>query len=764
MLKRFCAFLFLVLGLVPTAISQIIVPLSLPREIAEGKITGWQQGEVIVVSRAGTADVYLRQPASGTIKLLLPNIVASIGSAKPNLFFPGQKALYFFASGADWKLNYNDLKLEKLLATGDEVSFKLWGESQIRRGNVLADRGVNPSADGSREFAQMCIEQPAVTAGTRSSYFTAVFERKVTTPTSIFDKGVVFHQAVPLRPTSTTALRTNWVLNDNTQGITWADYTTLSNGRSAGDWFLVRYDPGNETSKILIRETDTFLGETVRWWDQFADFETSKLYVRYHTPTNQQRLVKFTDGKPMLLASTDMEVEGLGKPSGINGIVAGQTIGLVGVRTTPGRNGFTALGNPEPEVVDTVLFWDPLENKLSRLFQNGDVMPDGKKVVMATRGSGFQLLASTGDCEADILTFKDPQTADGWYRILLACVKKSPATAFAEQEVFLEGKNFAPAGLAGLLTEVLVDGVPLRSSFVKDIKDTKVVVKAPAVLGSHTFQIRVAYGGRISVSNTVTINVVPSPPPPPPPPTPVTVAAVTSLMGELKASFAPGEIITLWGKDMAYAAKTWDGATLPLPTELGCRVTVDVSTNPFVPRVPLSLYYCSANQINAVLSTDLAAGKHTLIVLRLTSSNNAEASSVPVEITVSPVSPTLLGNSIYPVFLQNVTQDPSGNTFVSAATPARASDVLVMYATGLGNTDPPLPKGMAAAAKVIASVEILLQGHTMELLGVSASPQYPGLYQIAFRVAEIQRPNGEPCSLEVRVDGKIVKTINLNLI
>lgn len=765
MLKKL-VFLFLVLGLVSTTLSQIIVPLSLPKEIAEGKITGWQQGEFVVVSRADAADLYQRQPATSTIKLLISDMGKKIGATTAGLFFPNRQgeALYFSAQGF-WKLNYSNIQLEKLPAKGDEISFNLSGDSQSRRGKILALNGVNPSFDG-REFSHLCIEQPSATPGTRSAYFTGVFERKKTTLTSIFDPGVIFEQAVPLRPEWTGNLFTSYVLVDERGRISWIDYSTMGGGTSTDDRYLVRYNPqteSTESSEILIRKTGTFLGETVRWWDLFPDFNSYEMYVRYHTPTNQQRLVKFTDDKPVLIASTDQEVAGLGKPSGINGIIPGQTIGLLGVRYAPGKNGFTILGNPEPEVIDTVLFWDPLENKLSRLFQNGDVMPDGKKVVMATRGSGFQLLASAGDCEADIMTFKDPQTADtgyrvsqtadGWYRILRACVKKSPATAIAEQEVAIEGKNFAPAGLVGTpLTEVLVDGIPVRPS---SVSDTKIGVKAPSVPGDHKVQIRVAYGGRTSVSNTVTVNVVP---PPPPPPTPVTVIAVTSLMGEVKPSFAQNDIFIIWGKGMSLKAQAWDG-NLPLPTELGCRVILSSLTT----SATASLYYCSDVQINAVVPVNIPPGRYSLVVERLASNGSPEARSQPVDIVITTISPTLLGNAGYPVYLQNITQDPSGNTFVGSETPARIGDVLVMYATGLGNTNPPLPKGMATAAKVIVSVEVLLQGRAMELLGASASPQFPGLYQIAFRVAETPQPNGESCSLEVRVDGQTVKTIPFNL-
>lgn len=764
MRKNLSAFLFLALGLVPTALGQIIVPIPLPPEF-QGNYSVKNAGSVISVARI-TDEKFLclfatsYQQAEGRLvgiakPLLCSGDPALAGKGIGKRMWAGKKALYFstycpelMESCESWKLGNNSAKPERLVGTGDIVSFRLLADGQIKQGKVAnPNPWVFPSQNGEKEIVYLRLQEPVSSpmppnfSGVWPPQFHGIFEKK----------GLVFEQIVqPQTFGHQINLNQGLWLNGSDELF----YCELGAVYAR----LVRYNLRAKTSETLIQRTQTFLGDKVDRWNMFPDLDTYDPFITYCSGA-KYALVKLTAGKPQVIYSTEQEMGYFGKAKAVVGIAANDTLGMIGLQI---------FSDVPPQLTepaaysgyDALAFWNRETNTSSPLIGKRETAPDGR--IVERMSEWINVIPNAQKCQADFFTFTSGGEFAGWYAVLLSCIQKSPTTAIAGQEMLLDGLNFAPTGLLGpaAITEVLLDGVTVHpSQITKKISNTQISLKAPTP-GEHKIQVRVTYGGRTSLSNAVTINVAGSPLPPP---APVTISAVTSLMSEIKSGFAPGEIITLWDKDMAYAAKAWDGASLPLPTELGCRVTVDVSTNPFVPRVPLSLYYCSPGQINAVLPSDLASGKHTLVVVRLTSSGSAEASSAPVEITISPVSPTLLGNSVYPVYLQNVTQDSSGNTFVSGETPARIGDVLIMYATGLGLTDPPLAKGMAAAAKVIVLVEVLLQGHAMELLGVSASPQFPGLYQIAFRVAEVPRPNGESCSLEVKVDGKIVKTVLFNL-
>ncbi len=70
-------------------------------------------------------------------------------------------------------------------------------------------------------------------------------------------------------------------------------------------------------------------------------------------------------------------------------------------------------------------------------------------------------------------------------------------------------------------------------------------------------------------------------------------------------------------------------------------------------------------------------------------------------------------------------------------------DVITAYATGLGLTNPPVPAGTAPArlsivAAIPSSAALVSNSGTQtwgaSFLGAVLSPQFPGLYQISFRV------------------------------
>jgi uncharacterized protein (TIGR03437 family) len=76
----------------------------------------------------------------------------------------------------------------------------------------------------------------------------------------------------------------------------------------------------------------------------------------------------------------------------------------------------------------------------------------------------------------------------------------------------------------------------------------------------------------------------------------------------------------------------------------------------------------------------------------------------------------------------------SGNTFVTPSTPAHPGDALIIYATGLGLTKPTLPDGIAGVSNIAASIAVVVGGRSVVLLGAVSSPQFQGLFQIAFSI------------------------------
>jgi uncharacterized protein (TIGR03437 family) len=158
------------------------------------------------------------------------------------------------------------------------------------------------------------------------------------------------------------------------------------------------------------------------------------------------------------------------------------------------------------------------------------------------------------------------------------------------------------------------------------------------------------------------------------------------------------------------------------------------------------------SQINFQVPFGIPIGQHNLTVQRLSQDGQVEATSNRIPINIVAVLPSWFGNTELPIYLQNVTQDPSGATFVSKRSPARAGDVLTVYATGLGRTNPAydagtLPEGLARTV-VAPSVQIRPVNdlsapltYTTTNFGAAASPQFPGLYQLSFQVPAAAKPD-----------------------
>ena len=271
-----------------------------------------------------------------------------------------------------------------------------------------------------------------------------------------------------------------------------------------------------------------------------------------------------------------------------------------------------------------------------------------------------------------------------------------------------------------------IDGQPVAAT--RMLSTLEFVVPAGLSTGSHP--ARIVYGSS-AADFTLDVPALPA----------AWLNAMTSVKYDRKTTWAPGDIVLLFGLRLSSSASAAPGADntapgLPWPTRLaGTRVLVDGS------EIPVQFSWTDiatgASQVNVQLPYTVAPGQHKLRVERI-----GEAVTYDTAFTVTPRSPVFLGNSIYPVFFQNVTQDPSGGTFVSQTQPAREGDVLTVYATGLGSTEPPVPAGSVPSglSYTTSPAQISMysanapQGMRPDVIGPVLSPQFPGLYQVSFRV------------------------------
>jgi uncharacterized protein (TIGR03437 family) len=158
--------------------------------------------------------------------------------------------------------------------------------------------------------------------------------------------------------------------------------------------------------------------------------------------------------------------------------------------------------------------------------------------------------------------------------------------------------------------------------------------------------------------------------------------------------------------------------------------------------LPCGLFYVSPGQINFLIPYELTAGTANLVVVR-------QGTAGPtVNIQLAPTAPGFFewnGNAPVAVHLDG--------RLVSKDAPARAGEVIILYAAGLGRTSPDTTSGriasFAAPIAAAAQLQILLNGKAVPAGSVTyagLAPGFAGLYQINMLV-----PAGLPPNPEIRM-------------
>jgi uncharacterized protein (TIGR03437 family) len=201
-------------------------------------------------------------------------------------------------------------------------------------------------------------------------------------------------------------------------------------------------------------------------------------------------------------------------------------------------------------------------------------------------------------------------------------------------------------------------------------------------------------------------------------------AIITAVIGanldKNATSVAPGGLISIFGANLAKVATGlagWAGQTLPLSLN-AVRVTIDGRRMP--------LLYVAPNQINAQAPVDLPPSRSKVLIV-----DNGTGPSAAVVVDVVAAAPEIFFYPV-PAVLKN-----ADFSLVGSANAARAGDVLLVYATGMGQTSPPLTTGALVAPGVLAyttPVTATIGGKPANVVYSIAAPQFAGLYQVAVTV------------------------------
>ena len=196
--------------------------------------------------------------------------------------------------------------------------------------------------------------------------------------------------------------------------------------------------------------------------------------------------------------------------------------------------------------------------------------------------------------------------------------------------------------------------------------------------------------------------------------------------------FSQGSWITINGTNLAATTRTWTAADFVgpnLPAQLdGAGVTVDGK--------PAYIYYISSNQINALAPADTALGPVPV------QANFGGLTSNTVNATESAFSPALfmfgpLGQK-YVAAVRNSDSQYIGptNLYPGLTVPAKAGDLIDLYGTGFGPTNPTtnFSQTFSGAPPTVNTVTCTLGGVPAAVYQGTGYLIYPGEYQIAITV------------------------------
>lgn len=187
-----------------------------------------------------------------------------------------------------------------------------------------------------------------------------------------------------------------------------------------------------------------------------------------------------------------------------------------------------------------------------------------------------------------------------------------------------------------------------------------------------------------------------------------------------QTTVAPGSLFTLFGSAFAKVAGNTSGFNNPaLPGSLnGVSVTVGGRTAP--------LLYVGPGQINAQVPFDITTVGQPIVV------TGPSGTSSVVGVSAAQFAPVVFADAVGALAFR-----ASDASLIRPANPAKAGDTLLFYATGLGQTSPPLSTGQLVpqgTPYATAAVTVKIGGVNAPVVSSVASVGYAGLYQVSVTV------------------------------
>jgi uncharacterized protein (TIGR03437 family) len=221
-------------------------------------------------------------------------------------------------------------------------------------------------------------------------------------------------------------------------------------------------------------------------------------------------------------------------------------------------------------------------------------------------------------------------------------------------------------------------------------------------------------------------------------------ASIVNAADNQSGALAANALGTIYGANLAYSTAAITSSDIHsgiLPIVLGAS-----ETEVFVNHYAADLYYVSPAQINFLVPPNMTPGQ---AVVQVTIDGLAGPA---VSLMLAPAAPGL-----FQLDPHNAIATEADGTVVTPVSPAQPGDIVILYATGLGEVTPPAIYGQlpTAAAPLIAGADlsILLDGVAVDSQAIAyagVAPGFAGLYQINLTLPASTGSNPE---IRLQIDG-----------
>ena len=214
-----------------------------------------------------------------------------------------------------------------------------------------------------------------------------------------------------------------------------------------------------------------------------------------------------------------------------------------------------------------------------------------------------------------------------------------------------------------------------------------------------------------------------------------TAAGVVNSASNSADALAPNAIGTVYGTGLSY---TTQSAFFVMPAS-GMMPIQLAAVRVYVGEVSAPIYYVSPTQINFLIPTELRPGEMDFFT------THDGLAGPHVKITLHDGAPGL-----YPWAAGTIASTHADGSVITKDHPAHPGEIVVVYGTGLGKTDPEQQTGLismvAAQIQLLKELGVLVAGRALDPQSIQyagVTPGIPGLYQVNLVLPKQLAPDPE---------------------